>query len=196
MLKNIASILCFCSLVLAGCAPTPPVFTAIDITGAPGYAADFKLTDHTGRPRTLKEFQGKVVALFFGFTQCPEICPGTMLEMKQVREALAKDAEKFQVLFVTLDPKRDTEAVLSQYVPAFDKSFLGLRGTEDEIEKVAKDFKIFVRIQQSANGSNYTLDHTASTLIFDTQSRLRLFANMGTPADKITADIQQLLKGK
>ncbi len=196
MIKKIALYLSFCTAVLVGCAPTPPVFTAVDITGAAGYATDFKLTDHTGKSRTLKEFQGKVVALFFGFTQCPEICPGTMLEMKQVRQALGADADKLQVLFITLDPKRDTQAVLSQYVPAFDPSFLGLHGTEAEITKVAKDFKIFWRVQESANSSNYTLDHTAATLIFDTQSRLRLFANMGTPADKITADIQQLLKGK
>jgi protein SCO1 len=196
MIKKIALYFSFCAAVLVGCAPTPPVFTAIDITGAAGYATDFKLTDHTGKSRTLKEFQGKVVALFFGFTQCPEICPGTMLEMKQVRQALGADADKLQVLFITLDPKRDTPAVLSQYVPAFDPSFLGLHGTEAEIAKVAKDFKIFWRVQESANSSNYTLDHTASTLIFDTQSRLRLFANMGTPADKISADIQQLLKGK
>ncbi len=196
MIKKVALSLSLCVVVLLGCTPTPPVFTAVDITGAQGYAADFKLTDHTGKSRTLKEFQGKVVALFFGFTQCPEICPGTMLEMKQVRQALGADAEKLQVLFITLDPKRDTPAVLSQYVPAFDPSFLGLHGTEADIAKVAKDFKIFWRIQESANSSNYTLDHTAATLIFDTQSRLRLFVNMGTPADKIAADIQQLLKGK
>ncbi len=196
MIKKLTLSLSFCAAVLLGCAPAPPAFTGVDITGAQGYATDFKLTDHTGRSRTLKEFQGKVVALFFGFTQCPEICPGTMLEMKQVRQALGADADKLQVLFITLDPKRDTQAVLSQYVPAFDASFLGLHGTEAEITKVAKDFKIFWRIQESANSSNYTLDHTASTLIFDTQSRLRLFANMGTPADKIAADIQQLLKGK
>jgi len=196
MIKKFALSITLCAAVLLGCAPAPPVFTALDITGAPGYATDFKLTDHTGKPRTLKEFQGKAVALFFGFTQCPEICPGTMLEMKQVRQALGADADKLQVLFITLDPKRDTPAVLAQYVPNFDASFLGLHGSETDIAKVAKDFKIFWRVQESANSSNYTLDHTAATLIFDTQSRLRLFVNMGTPADKIAADIQQLLKGK
>lgn len=182
-------ILCF---ALNGC-ESKPVFNALDITGIQGYGSDFHLTDHTGKSRTMADFRGKVVVMFFGYTHCPDVCPTTLTEMRQVMQMLGSDAQRLQVLFVTVDPVRDTPELLSKYVPSFDPSFLGLFGDLSATEKVAKDFKIFYRVSPGKTADSYSVDHTAASLVFDPQGRLRLFINYGQGADKIAPDIKKLL---
>lgn len=183
------------ALLVSGCEPAAnkAPFNSVDITGAPGFGTDFRLTDHTGKPRSMADFHGKVVAIFFGFTFCPDVCPTTLSEMRQVMQSLGKDADKLQVLFVTVDPKRDTQDVLSKYVPAFNPAFLGLYGDEAATAKVTKDFKIIARVVPGKSPDTYTVDHTAGTLIFDKQGRLRLMAPYGLGAEKLTADIKRLM---
>jgi len=184
---------CFC--MLSGCdlAQTKSGFNAIDITGA-NYATDFRLTDPTGNVKTLADFKGKVVLLFFGYTHCPDVCPTTLADAARAVKQLGNDGKRVQVLFVTLDPKRDTPQVLAQYVPAFNPDFLGLYGDEATIRKTAKDFHVFYEERSGAAQDEYSIDHTAGTLVFDPQGRLRLFINYGMTAEKISADLQKLLK--
>jgi protein SCO1/2 len=183
------------AVLLAGCdklVDKPPAFENTDVTGL-DYGKGFALTDHNGKPRTLADFRGKVVLMFFGYTQCPDVCPTTMAEMSAVMKDLGPAADKVQVLFVTLDPERDTQPLLAQYVPAFDKRFLGLYGTAGQTAAVAKEFKIFyAKVPGSAPGS-YTLDHTAGTYVFDRQGKLRLFVRNGQDPKAIVHDIRQLL---
>ncbi len=184
--------LCALCIFLTGC-ENKPVFNSLDITGIQGYGNDFRLTDHTGKPRTMADFRGKVVVIFFGFTHCPDVCPTTLSEMRQVMQILGKDADRLQVLFVTLDPARDTPELLSKYVPSFNPTFLGLFGDKAATEKVTADFKIFYRVAAGKTPESYTVDHTAASLVFDPQGRLRLFINYGLGADKIAPDIKRLL---
>ncbi len=170
-------------------------FNALDITGIQGYGSDFRLTDHTGTPRTLADFHGKVVVMFFGFTHCPDVCPTTLSDMRQVMQKLGPDAARMQVLFVTVDPARDTPELLAKYVPSFNPTFLGLYGDSAATAKVTKDFKIVHQIQEGKTPDSYTVAHTAASLVFDPQGRLRLFITYGMEVDKIEADIRQLLKG-
>ena len=179
-------------LLITGCRQSPTSFNAVDITGALGYGTDFRLTDHTGKPRTMADFRGKVVAIFFGFTFCPDVCPTTLSEMRQVMQQLGPASEKLQVIFITVDPRRDTPQVLSKYVSAFNPTFLGLYGDEAVTARVTKDFKIIARVATGKTADSYTVDHTAGMLIFDTQGRLRLMAPYGLAADKLAADIKQL----
>lgn len=181
------------SVFLAGCEPAKLPFNAIDITGVQGYGNDFRLTDHTGKPRTMADFRGKVVAIFFGFTQCPDVCPTTLAEMNQVMQLLGKDSERLQVLFITIDPKRDTPELLNKYVPSFNPAFLGLYGDAAATAQVAKDFKIIYRAVPGKTADSYTMDHSAGMLVFDPEGRLRLFMNYGLAADKMAADIKRLL---
>jgi protein SCO1/2 len=183
---------CLVLLLISGCRQAPPSFNSVDITGARGYGTDFRLTDHTGKPRTLADFHGKVVAIFFGFTFCPDVCPTTLSEMRQVLQQLGPDSKKLQVLFITVDPMRDTPELLSKYVSSFNPTFLGLYGDEAATAKVTKDFKIISRVVAGKTADTYTVDHTAGILIFDTQGRLRLMAPYGLPADKLAADIEKL----
>lgn len=179
-------------LCLAACDSGGPKFKNVDITGA-DYAKGFALTDHTGKPRTLADFQGKVVIVFFGYTRCPDVCPTTMLELKEVMAKLGPDAEKVQVLFVTLDPERDTQNVLSAYVPAFDPRFLGLYGDGPATQRTAKDFKVFFEKRAGATPDAYTIDHTSAAYAFDPKGRLRLYVKhdqTGTLVD----DVRTLLK--
>jgi protein SCO1/2 len=171
---------CLCALVACDNKTETPKasFINTDITGSE-IGRDFELTDHTGKRRTLADYRGKVVALFFGFTQCPDICPTTLAELAQVKKDLGADADKFQVLFITLDPERDTQDVLASFVPAFDPSFVGLRGSKAEIDQVAKDFKVFAEKVTAKDGVGYTIDHTAGIYVFDTQGRIRLFVKTG-----------------
>lgn len=180
-------------VALVACEMKPAPFNAIDITGVNGYADDFKLTDHNGVKRTMADFRGKVVAIFFGYTHCPDVCPTTLVEMKSAMAALGNDSERLQVLFITADPKRDTPELLKQYVPSFHPSFLGLYGDEAATAKVAKDFKIVARISPGKTAESYTVDHTTGMLVFDPQGKLRLFVNYGLTGDKIAADIKKLL---
>jgi protein SCO1/2 len=177
---------------VAGCGSSGPSFKNADITGA-DYGKDFRLTDHTGKVRTLADFRGKVVVVFFGYTQCPDVCPTTMLEMKQVIEQLGPDGKRVQVLFVTIDPERDTPQLLAQYVPAFDPGFIGLYGDGETTAKVAKDFKVFYQKVPGSKPGTYTVDHTAGSYVFDPQGRLRLFVRHGTAAN-LAADIGTLLR--
>lgn len=179
--------------LLAGCEPAKTPFNAVDITGAQGYGADFRLADHTGKIRTMADFRGKVVVIFFGYTHCPDVCPTTLSDMKRVMDLLGKDADRMQVLFITVDPVRDTPAVLSQYVPSFNPTFLGLSGDDSATAQVAKDFKIIYRKVSGKTVDSYMVDHTAGSLVFDAQGRIRLFVNYGLEADKIAADIKRLL---
>jgi protein SCO1 len=193
MTKWITLFVLVASLLMTGCEQKQPPFNSVDITGAAGFGTDFRLTDHNGKPRTMADFHGKVVAIFFGFTFCPDVCPTTLSEMRQVMQSLGKDADKLQVLFVTVDPKRDTPDVLSKYVPAFNPAFLGLYGDEAATMKVTKDFKIIARFVPGKTADSYTVDHTAGTLIFDKQGRLRLMAPYGLGAEKLTVDIKRLM---
>ena len=179
--------------LLAGCGPSGPKFKNTDITGA-DWAQDFALTDQAGKPRTLTDFRGKVVVMFFGYVHCPDVCPTTLAELKSVVEGLGEDGKRVQVLFVTVDPERDTQAVLSQYVPAFHPSFIGLRGSEDQLARTAKEFKVFFQKVPGSRPDNYTVDHTAGSYVYDPEGRIRLFANHGRVGE-LAGDIRRLLKG-
>ncbi len=168
-------------------------FHGIDITGAT-YARDFQLTDHNGQPRSLKDFAGKVVVLFFGFTQCPDVCPTSMAELAEVKRALGKDGDKLQGLFVTVDPQRDTPEVLKGYMGNFDPSFLALRGTPEQLAAMAKDFKVYYKKVEGKTPTSYSMDHSAASFIFDTQGRVRLYTRYGSGAQALADDIKLLLK--
>jgi len=186
------SIAVSCAVLVAACGPQKPQFESVDITGA-DYAQDFHLVDVAGRPRSLADYRGKVVMLFFGYTQCPDVCPTTMAELKNVMQSLGPDAERVQVLFVTLDPDRDTAQLLAQYVPAFDPRFVGLLSDDATTAQTAKDFKVFYQRVPGATPGSYTLDHTAGTYVFDPAGRVRLFIRQGEPDAAITHDVRQLL---
>jgi protein SCO1 len=182
------------ALGLAACGPDKPQFYNTDVTGA-GYGETLRLADQTGKVRTLADFKGNAVLVFFGFTQCPDVCPTTLAEMKAVKARLGDEGKRFQVLFVTVDPERDTQELLASYVTAFDPDFVGLRGDAEATAKVAKDFKIFYQKVPGKTPDTYTVDHTAGSYIFDPQGRLRLYVRHSQSADKIAADIKQLLAG-
>lgn len=179
--------------VFAGCSPKPVSFNATDITGG-SFDPAFELTDHTGARRSLADFRGKVVTVFFGFTQCPDVCPGTLIEMKEVMALLGDDAERVQTLFITVDPERDTPEVLAAYVPAFDQRFLGLYGTPDEIAKVARGYRVFYEKVPGSSPENYQINHTAASYVIDPQGELRLFVKHGSGAEALVHDIRLLLK--
>ena len=179
---------------LIGCEPraTPPTFNATDITGA-SFARDFRLTDHNGQTRTLADFRGKIVALFFGYTHCPDVCPTTMADLATVIKLLGPDGNKVQVLFVTVDPERDTAALLKQYVPAFNPTFLGLRPTIEQLKMLATEYKVVYQKNPGREQGNYLMDHSAGTYVYDTQGRLRLLMPYGTSASLIAGDFKALL---
>jgi protein SCO1/2 len=169
------------------------VFRTNDITEAGFAAPSFKLMDHSGRIRTLADFKGKVVVIAFGFTSCPDVCPTTLAAFASVVQALGKDAQRVQVLFMTLDPERDTAPLLSAYVPAFHPSFIGLRGSADQTRKTARDFRVFYRKVETGAGGNYTIDHSTHSYVFGPDGRLRLFLRMGVPTADIEHDLKLLL---
>ena len=181
--------------VLAGCGkPAAPklAFKNTDVTGL-GYAREFALTDHTGHPRTLADYKGKLVLMFFGYTQCPDVCPTTMADMAQVMQAMGPQADQVQVLFVTVDPERDTQQLLAEYVPAFDKRFLGLRGDAAATAKVAKEFKIYYAKVPGKQPGSYSMDHTAGSYVFDKDGKVRLFVRHGQGPGPLVQDLKQLL---
>jgi protein SCO1/2 len=180
--------------LISGCTDAKPQFTSIDITGA-DYAKDFSLTDHNGQLRSIKDFEGKVVVVFFGFTQCPDVCPTSMLELAEIKKMLGADGERLQGLFVSLDPERDTPEVLKAYMGNFDPSFLALRPALDKLPQVAKDFKIFYKKVDGKTPGSYTLDHSAGSYVFDPQGRVRLYSRYGTGAAALAGDVKLLLKG-
>lgn len=174
--------------------PANTAFKNTDVTGL-GYASDFALTDHAGKQRTLADFKGKAVLVFFGFMNCPDVCPTTMAEMAGVMKDLGQDADRVQVLFITVDPERDTPELLAKYVPAFDPRFLGLTGDKAAIEKVAKDFRVFYQKSPGKEPGSYSMDHTAGSYVFDPQGRVRLFVRHGQGGEPIAHDLKVLLSG-
>ena len=170
-----------------------PRFKLTDVTGA-GFGKALNLTDHNGRPRTLADFRGKVVTVFFGFTHCPDVCPTALVELAQVMKELGADADQLQVLFVTVDPERDTQKLLAQYVPSFHPGFIGLYGDRDATARAAKEFKIYYN-QQPAKSGSYSVDHSAGTFILDREGRLRLYAQYGQGPATLLHDIRLLLAG-
>jgi protein SCO1/2 len=183
-----------CSLaLLAACDGGKPQFKSTDITGAP-YGHTLELTDHTGKPRRLEDFRGKAVVLFFGFTHCPDICPTTLADISQAIKALGPDAERVQVLMVSVDPERDTPEALAKYVTAFDPRFLGLRGDLPATQKVAKEFKIY--FEKRKQGASYTVDHSAQSYVIDPQGRLRLLVRHERIAQDLGDDLKTLLRAQ
>jgi protein SCO1 len=190
-MRKVACALALLMAMLAGCGSGEPRFQLTDVTGA-DFGKELDLTDHNGRPRTLPDFRGKVVVVFFGFTHCPDVCPTTMHDLALVMKELGADAQRVQVLFVTVDPERDTREVLAQYVPSFYPSFLGLYGDPEATMRAAKSFKVFYQKQPQAGGS-YTVDHAAGAYILDGEGRLRLFAQYGAGPQALLHDIRALL---
>ncbi|MDX1915239.1 MAG: SCO family protein [Methylophilus sp.] len=167
-------------------------FIGTDITGAQ-FGAPLTLTDHTGKLRAMSDFKGKVVVMFFGYTHCPDVCPTTMSDLKQTMKLLGSDADQVQVLFVTVDPDRDTKEVLAQFVPAFDKRFLGLTGTLEEVAKNMGSYKIFSRKVPSASSGSYSIDHSAGLYVFDKTGTARIYMGYGQKPADIAHDLAQLL---
>jgi protein SCO1/2 len=186
--------LCVLLLLLAACSE-PTHFYSTDVTGST-IGTDFSLFDPTGKPRRLSDFKGKVTVVFFGYTQCPDVCPTTLGAMREVMAALGKQADQVQVLFITLDPERDTAALLAQYVPAFYPTFLGLRGDPATIDATAKAFKVYYKKQPGPTADSYSIDHATGSYVYDPQGRLRLYVKYGDAPAHIASDIQQLLAGK
>jgi len=185
------------ALALAGCerAAPPHHFNAIDLTGAK-YAQGFELPDFDGKPRTLADFKGKVTVVFFGYTQCPDACPTTMAELSGILKTLGPDASKVQVVFITVDPSRDTPALLKNYVTNFRPDFVALRGDEAQTRQIIRDFKLIVEKVPGKTPESYTIDHTAGTYLYDPQGRVRLFASQSLDPALLTDDIKALLAEK
>lgn len=177
---------------LSACERKVVAFKSADITGAP-YAQKLSLPDATGRLRSLSDFKGKVVVVFFGYTQCPDVCPTTLAELAAVKKALGPDGERLQALFVTIDPERDTPEVLKTYVNSFDPSFLALRGTLEQTQAVAKEFKVYFAKVPGKTPTSYTMDHSAGNFVLDTRGQVRLLVRNGTGVDAWVADVKALL---
>ena len=181
-------------LALSGCSDKAPSFVSIDITGA-DYARDFSLPDHNGQLRSMKDFAGKIVVVFFGYTQCPDVCPTSMAELAEIRKLLGPDGARLQGIFISVDPERDTPEVLKAYMENFDPSFLALRPTSPEqLAALAKDFKAYYKKVDGRSPTSYTMDHSAGSYVYDTQGRIRLFTRYGSGAKSLAGDIRQLLQ--
>ena len=176
---------------LAACTPAGPSFKGSDVTGAT-FGRDFALTDPAGQPRTLADYRGKAVAVFFGYTQCPDVCPTTLAALAEATRTLGADADKVQVVFITVDPDRDTAALLAQYVPAFDPRFVGLRGDAAATERVAREFKVIYQKVPGTTPDRYTMDHSAGIFLFDRAGRLRVYESSADPA-VLAHDLRTLL---
>jgi protein SCO1 len=179
--------------LVAACSEAKPNFNGVDVTGA-DFAKDFALTDANGKPRTLADFKGKAVVLFFGYAQCPDVCPTTMSDLAQVKKQLGPDADKFEVVFVTVDPERDTPEVMKAYMGAFDPSFVALIPTPEQLPAVAKDFKVYYKKVDGKTPTSYSMDHSASSFVYDPQGRLRLYERYGVGVPEMVADVKALLK--
>ena len=192
-IKQIAAgaLLAGAAAVLTACQPGKPQFRGIDITGAP-YGRDFRLTDVDGQERTLADYRGKLVLLYFGFVQCPDVCPTALTRAVETKRLLGPDGDRLQVIFITVDPERDTPEILREYMAAFDPSFVALRGDAQRLKETAAEFKVFYR--QVPTGSSYTMDHTALSYVFDTQGRLRLALKHEQTAEDYAHDIALLAR--
>lgn len=180
------------TLVLAACGEKKPQFAAVDLTGA-DYAKDFQLPDANGQPRSLKDFKGKAVVVFFGYTQCPDVCPTTLAELAQAKKLLGADGDKVQGVFITVDPERDTPEVLKAYMANFDPGFVALRGTPEQTAALAKDFKVYFKRVEGKTPSSYTLDHSAASFVYDPNGRLRLYTRYGVGPQALAGDLKLLL---
>lgn len=194
MTRGLAAIWAVVIFALAGCQPATqgPVFHATDITGA-GFARDFRLTDHNGHVRTLADFKGKVVAIFFGYTHCPDVCPTTLSDFSAALKLLGGQAGRVQVIFVTLDPQRDTPAILKQFVPAFNPGFLGMYTDAEALKQVAKEYKVVYQKASVKGPDDYLIDHSAGTYIYDPEGKLRLLMPYGSSPETIAHDLGVLL---
>ena len=194
-IKSVAAcaLLAGATVLFSACSEKKVEFRGIDVTGAE-YARDLPLTDHNGQQRSLKDFAGKVVVVFFGFTQCPDVCPTSMQELAEVKRSLGADGDRLKGIFVTVDPDRDTAEVLKAYMGNFDPSFLALRGSPEQLAAVAKDFKIYYKKVEGKTDTSYTMDHSAGSYIYDTAGRLRVYHRYGSGAQALAADVATLLK--
>jgi protein SCO1 len=181
--------------VLSGCGQDKPAFKGVDITGA-DYAQGFSLSDQDGQVRTLKDFAGKAVVVFFGFTQCPDVCPTALQEIAQAKQLLGADGAKLQGIFITVDPERDTPELLKAYVANFGADFVALRPSPEQLPKVTKDFKIYYKKVDGKTPTSYTLDHSAGSFTFDPQGRIRLYNRYASGAETLASDVKILLSGK
>jgi protein SCO1 len=178
---------------ISGCSEPKPQFKAVDITGA-DYAQDFALQDQFGKTRTMADFKGKVVVVFFGFTQCPDACPTSMAELAEAKKLLGKDGDRLQGIFISIDPERDTAPVLKAYMDNFDPSFLALRGTLEQTALTTKKFRIYYQKVDGKTPGSYTMDHSTGSYVLDPQGRIRLFTRYGSGAAALADDIRLLLK--
>ena len=174
----------------AGCGQK---FQSIDITGA-NYARDFRLPDANGQERSLQDFRGKLVVVFFGFTQCPDVCPTALSDLTEIKKQLGRDGDKLQGIFITVDPERDTPEVLKAYVGNFDPGFVALRGSPEQLAQVAQEFKVYYKKVEGKTPGAYTMDHSAASFIYDTQGRLRLYLRPGAGPQVLLDDLRLLLK--
>lgn len=189
------ALLTLAASALAACAPEgKPQFKAVDITGA-DYAKDFPLPDVDGRMRSIKEFQGKAVVVFFGYTQCPDVCPTTLTEIAEARKLLGADGAKVQGVLITVDPERDKPELLKAYVANFGPDFIALRGTPEQTAQVAKDFKVFYRRVEGKAPGSYFMEHSAASFVYDPQGRLRLYSRYGSGAQALADDLKLILRG-
>jgi protein SCO1/2 len=179
------------ALALSGCSEQP-AFTGIDITGA-DYAQGFSLTDHNGQARTLADFKGQAVVVFFGFTQCPDVCPTSLTELAQAKQLLGEQGSRLQGLFISIDPERDTPAIMKEYMASFDPSFLALYAKPDELSALAKSFKVYYKKVDGPTPTSYTMDHSAGSYVFDPQGRIRIYHRYGSGAPALASDVKALL---
>ena len=178
--------------ILSACSKDKPEFRGVDITGA-DYARDFQLMDHNGQQRSIKDFAGKVVVVFFGFTQCPDVCPTSMQELAEVKQQLGADGDRLQGIFITVDPERDQLAMLKEYMGNFDPSFLALRPTPEQLPALTKDYKIYYKKVDGQTPTSYTMDHSAGSYVYDPQGRLRVYERYGSGAEALIKDVRTLL---
>ena len=181
------------ALALSACGENKPAFSGIDITGA-DYATGFNLTDHNGQPRTLADFKGKAVVVFFGFTQCPDVCPTSLGELAEARRLLGADGERLQGLFISIDPERDTPEIMKEYMASFDPSFLALYAAPDALPALAKSYRIYYKKVPGSTATSYTMDHSAGSYVYDAAGRVRLYHRYGSGAQALANDVKLLLK--
>ncbi len=191
LLKSVTAVLA--AAALSACGPDKLQFKSIDITGA-DYASGFSLSDHSGVQRSLQDFKGKVVVVFFGFTQCPDVCPTALAEMAEVKRKLGSQGDRLQGIFITVDPERDSEEVLKAYMANFDPSFIALRPTMAQLPEVAKAFKIYYKKSEGQTATSYTMDHSAGSYVFDPAGSVRLYARSGSGSEALASDVALLLK--
>ena len=191
-MKKFLLVLLACFLVACGHSQAPAKLYGADIGGA-DFVGDFELLDHHGAKRQMSDYQGKVVVLFFGYTHCPDVCPTAMADMAKMMKLLGNDANQVQVLFVTLDPERDSQQVLAKYVPSFDERFVGLYGNTQQTAEVAKRYKVFFEKKDVAGKSGYTIDHSAGAFVFDKAGKVRIYFRNGQKPNEMASDLKQLL---